>query len=118
MFAKVRRRDILSRRMEADMFAKVNGVGILSRSMEADMFAKLKMIDILSRGMEADMFAKVNGVDILSRSMETDIYRVNILSIIGEVYKILVLFIDFVVSIGVATYSIVMNVALVIKTAE
>ena len=37
----------------------IKRIDILSGSMEADMFAKVKRIDILSRSMEADMFAKV-----------------------------------------------------------
>ena len=37
MFAKVKRIDILSRSMEADMFAKVKGSDILSRRMVADI---------------------------------------------------------------------------------
>ena len=37
------------------MFAKVKRIDILSRSMEADMFAKVKRIDILSRSMEANI---------------------------------------------------------------
>ena len=36
MFAKVKRSDILSRSMEADMFAKLKGGYILSRSIEAE----------------------------------------------------------------------------------
>ena len=70
------------------------------------MFSKVKRINILSRSMEVDMFAKVKGSDIFS-TVWIPIFD-----------KRLVSFIYFVVSIGVATYSIIVNVALVIKTSE
>ena len=70
-------------------------------------------------------FAKVKRIDILSRSMEADILEskkdLYIVQKYGGRYFDKVLFIDlfyFVVSIGITACSIIMDIALVIETAE
>ena len=68
-------------------------------------FAKVTRIDILSRYMDANILESKR-IYILSRSMEADIWR----KYCSLIY--------FVVSIGITTCSIIMDIALVIETAE
>ena len=49
-------------------FAKVKRIDILSRSMEADILQKVKRIDILARSMEADICKSIVHQFILFRS--------------------------------------------------
>ena len=92
--------------------------------MKADILKSKKDIYLVQK-YGGQYFAKVKRIDILSRCMEANILEskkdLYLVPKYGGRYFEKVFFIDlfyFVVSIGIATHSIIMDVVLVIKTAE
>ena len=92
--------------------------------MEADILKTKKDLYLVQK-YGGRHFPKVKEIDLLSRSMEADILKskkdLYLVQNYGGRYFEKVLFINlfyFVVSIGKATHSIIVNVAFVIETAE
>ena len=91
--------------MEADILKKLEG-SISCPELWRLTFRKSKNDLYLVQKYGGRYFEKVGRIYILSRTMEADILK----KYCSLIY--------FIVPIGIATHSIIMNVAFVIKTAE